>query len=55
MGPENLREYSTKEVRLLRGSAPERYSSEPNTLTAASDRLLMKFTDGPRDALDRSA
>ena len=27
----------------------------PNTLTAARDKLLMKFTDGPKEALARSA
>ena len=55
MGPENFREYSTKAVRLPRGRLPFRYISAPNTLTAARDRLLMKFTEGPRDALARSA
>ena len=28
-------------------SRPPRYSSEPNRLMSVSERLLMKFTDGP--------
>ena len=55
MGPENFREYSTKEVRLPMEMPPPMNSSPPNTLMAARDRLLMKLTEGPREALAQSA
>ena len=47
MGPENFREYSTKEEISPILMEPARYSSAPNTLIRDSERLLMKFTQGP--------
>ena len=47
MGPENLREYSTKEEICPSDIRPNRNSIAPNMLTKDSDRLLMKLTDGP--------
>ena len=47
MGPENLREYSTKELTPPRVMSPAMNISEPNTLTMTSDRLLIRLTVGP--------
>ena len=47
MGPENLREYSTKEEILPSVIPPVRYISAPKRLMSVRERLLMKFTDGP--------
>ena len=55
IGPENLREYSTKEDSAPRDSPPPKYSRAPKTLTAARERLLMKLTEGPRAVLAQSA
>ena len=55
MGPENLREYSTKEDSAPRDSPPPRYSRAPKTLMAARDRLLIRLTEGPRAVLAQSA
>ena len=55
MGPENFREYSTKEDRVPKERLPPRYSMAPKTLMAARERLLMKLTEGPSAALAQSA
>ena len=55
MGPENFREYRTKEDRLPSVRAPLKYIRAPNMLIAARDTLLIKLTEGPRAALARSA
>ena len=47
MGPENLREYSTKEEICPRVMFPSIYRKEPNMAIRHSPRLLMKFTEGP--------
>ena len=47
MGPENLREYSTKEEILPSEIFPDRYISAPKMLISVKDRLLIKFTEGP--------
>ena len=47
MGPENRREYSTKEDRLPMVKWPNRNRMAPKMLTKDRDRLLMKFTEGP--------
>ena len=47
IGPENLREYSTKEDRLPKEILPRKKRSAPKTLMSASERLLMALTDGP--------
>ena len=55
MGPENLREYNTKEDTLPRLMPPAMYSSAPNRLTSARDKLLMKLTPGPVELEKASA
>ena len=47
MGPENLREYRTKEETPPREICPAIYSIAPRVLTSARERLLMKLTAGP--------
>ena len=61
MGPENLREYNTKEDTLPRLMPPAMYRSDqfkspaPNRLTSARDKLLMKLTPGPVELEKASA
>ena len=47
MGPENLREYSTKEDMFPKEILPPMYISAPKRLTSAKDKLLRKLTVGP--------
>ena len=48
MGPENLREYSTKEAMPpTLAMTPFIYMNAPKTLTSESERLFMKLTEGP--------
>ena len=47
IGPENRREYSTKDERLPSETLPTRYRSEPKMLIKVSEMLLIKLTDGP--------